>query len=161
MIVRFTLNGKDASIETSPDCRLSDILREEFSLTTVKSACNAGQCGACSVIFNGELVLSCLIPAFAARKAEITTLEGVSKTQIIKDIRKGFVESGYHACDYCLPGKLISTFVLLRDNPAPTGAEIEEALKGHVCPCSSYRQLVSAVLHTVQVRRPDRRVSTA
>ncbi len=156
MNVRFVLNGKNVDIDTIPERRLSEILREDFSLQGTKGNCYSGECGSCAVIFNGDIAPSCLIPAFAVRQAEVTTIEGISKSQMIKDIKKGFAESNYKACGYCVSGKMIAIYSLLHNNPAPVRIEIEEALKGHSCPCSSFRSLIEAVSHIIVSRRPDR-----
>jgi carbon-monoxide dehydrogenase small subunit len=153
MTVSFILNGEDVVIRTDAERRLVDILRGTFQLLGSKNGCNVGNCGACSVIFNGLVVKSCLIPAFRIRGSEIITLEGFSQTDEYQDILQGFAETGFESCGFCDTGKILSAEALLSRNPRPSRDEILPAFHDVKCRCTEPESLVQGVLAAIEKRQ--------
>lgn len=141
----FRLNGKDVSITTDPLRRLIDVLREDFDLKGVKEGCSEGECGACSVLFNGKMVTSCIIPIGAADGQQIMTIEGVSETEKGKIIVEAFADGGAVQCGFCIPGMVIATYYLLSENPDPTDDEIRLGISGNICRCTGYDLIVESI----------------
>ena len=141
----FRLNGKDVKITTDPLRRLIDVLREDFDLKGVKEGCSEGECGACSVLFNGKMVTSCIIPIGAADGQEIMTIEGVSATEKGKIIVDAFADGGAVQCGYCIPGMVIAAYYLLSNNPDPTDDEIRLGISGNICRCTGYDLIVDSI----------------
>jgi len=121
--------------------RLLDVLREDLGLTGTKEGCGEGECGACSVLIDGELVNSCLIPTMQASGTEITTIEGVAATRL----QDAFLQAGAAQCGICTPGMLLASWYLLQRNPHPTRGDIREALSGNLCRCTGYQKICDAV----------------
>jgi carbon-monoxide dehydrogenase small subunit len=153
MTLGFILNGEDVVVKTDADRRLIDILRNHFKLLGAKAGCLSGVCGACSVIFNGKVVPSCLIPAFRIRGSEIITIEGFSQTDEYQDIRDGFSRSGVENCGYCDAGKILAVETLLGRNLRPARDEILAAFKGIKCRCTEPDSLVAGVLAASDIRQ--------
>ncbi|ADK80517.1 (2Fe-2S)-binding protein [Sediminispirochaeta smaragdinae] len=145
-LVSFTLNGKPVSVEADPLLRLLDLLREDLGLTGVKEGCGEGECGACSVLKDGKIVNSCLIPVATVAGCEIVTPEGLRDTDRGKCIVEAFAESGAVQCGFCTPGMMMATESLLRKNPDPSEAEVREGLSGNLCRCTGYDMIVRGVL---------------
>ena len=145
MTINFILNGEDVVIRCEAGVRLIDILRESFGLFGAKSGCHTGQCGACSVFFNGRVSLACLIPAFKIRGSEIITIEGFSQTTEYQEIMSGFVEAHLGNCGYCEAGKILCTEALLDQTPSPSKEEILRGFSGIKCRCTNVERLVKAV----------------
>ena len=143
--MRFTLNSGEVDVDVPPMARLLDVLREECGLTGTKEGCGEGECGACSVILNGEVVNSCLIPACQAQFANILTVEGLALTGRLSDLQQAFVECGAAQCGICTPGMLITARALLDVNPHPTRDEIREAIAGNLCRCTGYVRIFDAI----------------
>ena len=120
----FRLNGKDYSIETQDNRRMVDVLREDLRLTGTKEGCGVGECGACTVVINGNAVTSCLVYAGQMQGADILTVEGLSETEIGSILQRCFVEGDAVQCGFCTPGFLMSAYALLQKNPHPTRDEI-------------------------------------
>ena len=144
-LIRFRLNGKDVSLCTDPLRRLIDVLREDFSLKGVKEGCSEGECGACSVLFNGKMVTSCIIPAGAADGQEIMTIEGISETEKGRIIIEAFADGGAVQCGFCIPGMVIAAYNLLNSNPDPTEDEIRLGISGNICRCTGYDLIVESI----------------
>lgn len=144
MIV-FTLNGKEISLELDPLRRLLDVLREEMSLTAVKEGCGEGECGACSVLLDGEIVNSCLIPIGTVVGSSIETVEGIRESESGKRIIDAFAVHGAVQCGYCTPGMMIGAEWILRKYDNPTSDEIRTALSGNLCRCTGYDMIINAV----------------
>lgn len=143
--VRFTVNGKNVEMETSPTRTLLDILREDLGLTGTKEGCGKGECGACTVIMDGKAVTSCLVIAAWLDGASVLTVEGLAADRIGKTLQDAFVEAGAVQCGYCIPGFLMSARALLEENARPTLSEIKEGLSGNLCRCTGYAKIFEAV----------------
>jgi len=153
MTIGFILNGEDVVVRTNAENRLVDILRGTFNLLGTKSGCRIGQCGVCSVIFNGNVVKSCLIPAFKIWDSEIITIEGFSQTDEYQDIIRGFAEAGVDNCSFCNTGKILTAESLLSRKPRPTKEEILAAYSGIRCRCTDPESLVRGVTAITEYRR--------
>lgn len=146
MLIDLTVNGKrHVLLDAAPQERLIDLLRVRLKLTGVKEGCSEGECGACTVIMDGKAVNSCLVLAYQARNADITTIEGLAAGGGTDPIQQAFVEQGAVQCGYCTPGMIMSTKALLLHNPRPSEAEIREALAGNLCRCTGYVNIIKAV----------------
>ena len=153
MTVHFFVNNKPIQLETAPDRRLLDILREDLLLTGTKEGCSEGECGACTVLLDNEAVHACLILAIQLEGCHITTIEGLAEMGSLDIIQTCFVEELAIQCGYCTPGMIMSAEALLRRNPDPTEDEIRLALSGNICRCSGYVQIVRAVKRAAKERR--------
>ena len=143
--ITLTINGENKTIEAPPMKRLLDVLREDFQLTGTKEGCGEGECGSCSVLMNGELVNSCLVPALQANGATICTIEGVAKEGYLHPIQQCFLELGGAQCGICTPGMIMATHHLLQKHPQPTLLQIQEGLAGNLCRCTGYMRIFDAV----------------
>ena len=145
MAIRFEVNGGAMTVDAYPLARLLDILREDLRLTGVKEGCGEGECGACSVLLNGKLVNSCLVPVLQVEGAEITTIEGLASGGRLHPVQQAFLDHGGAQCGICTPGMILAAAYLLRHNPNPTEAEIREGLAGNLCRCTGYMRIFDAV----------------
>jgi len=145
--ITLTINGQQQIIDAPPMKRLLDVLREDLRLTGAKEGCGEGECGSCSVIMNGELVNSCLVPILQAEGAQITTIEGLSPeaTAPLHPIQQCFLEHGGAQCGICTPGMILATHHLLQKHPHPTLPQIQEGLAGNLCRCTGYMRIFEAV----------------
>ena len=143
--IQFTINGHEKTIEAPPMKRLLDILREDLHLTGAKEGCGEGECGACAVLINGELVNSCLVPILQAEGAEITTIEGLFTDEKLHPIQQCFLKEGGAQCGICTPGMILATHHLLDKYPQPTLLQIQEGLNGNLCRCTGYMRIFNAV----------------
>jgi aerobic carbon-monoxide dehydrogenase small subunit len=144
--VRCRVNGVEVTLRAYPFARLLDVLREELSLTGTKEGCGEGECGACSVLVDGELVNSCLVPAAQAEGPEITTVEGVADGDRLHAVQRAMVECGGAQCGICTPGMVLAAINLRKQKPAPTDADIREGLAGNLCRCTGYMKIFDAVV---------------
>lgn len=144
--LNFTVNGRGVALRAYPLARLLDVLREDLRLTGTKEGCGEGECGACSVLLDGELVNSCLIPAAQVEGSEIRTIEGVADGEQLHAVQRAFVECGGAQCGICTPGMVLAAFKLLADNPRPTEADIREGLAGNLCRCTGYTKIFESVV---------------
>jgi len=147
--VRCNVNGVEATLRAYPFARLLDVLREELSLTGTKEGCGEGECGACSVLIDGELVNSCLVPAAQAEGADILTVEGLTDGERLHAVQRAMVECGGAQCGICTPGMVLAAVSLLERSPAPTEADIREGLAGNLCRCTGYMKIFDAVVKAV------------
>lgn len=145
MNVRFQLNGVDRDVDVMPMRRLLDVLREELRLTGTKEGCGEGECGACSVIVDGEVINSCLVPICQVQGSAITTVEGLARDGRLDPLQQAFLECGGAQCGICTPGMLIAARALLDKNAQPTRDEIKEAIAGNLCRCTGYVRIVDAI----------------
>lgn len=144
-VIRMEVNGKPVSIEVEPHELLVDVLRDELDLRGTKVGCREGECGACSIIFNGKLVPSCLIPAMKADGGKILTVEGLEKGGELHPLQKEFLNKGAVQCGFCTPGMLLSAKALLDENTKPTLNEIKVGISGVLCRCTGYRKIIEAI----------------
>ncbi len=145
MEISLTVNNKQYKLSVPPNMTLLDVLREKIKLTGTKEGCGKGECGACTVIFNGRSANSCLILAPQADGAEVITVEGIGTPDNLHPIQKAFVEEGAVQCGFCTPGMVVSSFYLLNRNPNPSEDEIREGLSGNLCRCTGYVKIIKAV----------------
>lgn len=143
--VNFNLNNKDVYIETDSIKRLIDVLREDFKFTGVKEGCGEGECGACSVIIDGKLINSCLVPIGTLEGSKIITIDGYRETQRYEIIKESFEEVGAVQCGFCIPGMIMATEVLLNKKPRPSEIDIREGISGNLCRCTGYNMIVEAI----------------
>jgi len=141
----LTINGKPETVRVFPMERLLDVLRQELGLTGTKEGCGEGECGSCSVLMDGKLVNSCLIPALQAAGANLTTIEGVAEGPQLSALQAAFLECGGAQCGICTPGMILSASHLLNKKPEPTLGDIREVLAGNLCRCTGYMQIFEAV----------------
>lgn len=145
MKIKFNLNGTSREIDVPPQKPLCDVIREDFGLTGTKVGCREGECGACTVLIDGKTANSCLVPAVSADGREIVTVEGLSAYPEAEVIREQFKLHGAVQCGYCIPGMVMSSYALLKENPSPSDEEIRTGLSGNLCRCTGYKKIVEAV----------------
>jgi aerobic carbon-monoxide dehydrogenase small subunit len=143
--ITFTVNGDSRDVVTYPMSRLLDVLRNELGLTGTKEGCGEGECGSCSVLMDGVLVNSCLVPVLQAAGASIVTIEGLSRDGKLHPVQQAFLNCGGAQCGICTPGMILATVELLGKRPAPSMEEIREGLSGNLCRCTGYLQIFAAV----------------
>lgn len=143
--IKFVLNGEKVSLMTDPLRRLVDVLRDDCGCKGVKEGCSEGECGACSVLLNGKMVTSCIIPAGAVDGQEIMTIEGLSKTEKGQVIVQAFADGGAVQCGFCIPGMVIAAYCLLNENPNPSEDEIRLGISGNICRCTGYDLIVKSI----------------
>ena len=143
--LNMTVNGKAVSVKIQPYARLLDVLREELLLTGTKEGCGVGECGACTVLVDGESVNSCLVLAASAEGKSILTIEGVAENDELHPIQQAFLDHHALQCGFCTPGLVMSTKALLDHNPNPSREEIKVAISGNICRCTGYQQVIEAV----------------
>ncbi|MGH9834268.1 MAG: (2Fe-2S)-binding protein [Blastocatellia bacterium] len=141
----FQINGVEREIDAQPMKRLLDALREDLRLTGTKEGCGEGECGACSVIVDGEVINSCLTPVCQTQGAKITTVEGLARDGRLDPLQQAFLECGGAQCGICTPGMLIAARALLDGNPHPARDEIKEAIAGNLCRCTGYVKIIDAI----------------
>jgi carbon-monoxide dehydrogenase small subunit len=148
--ITLTINGSLTSQEVPSNITLLRFLRQRMGLTGAKDGCSAGECGACTILLNGEPVNACLVLAAETDGAEIITVEGLGDDRRLDPVQQAMIEAGAVQCGYCTPGVLISARALLDRNPTPSAQEIREALRGNLCRCTGYIRIVEAVLRAAQ-----------
>jgi carbon-monoxide dehydrogenase small subunit len=148
----LTVNGAFETVQVYPMERLLDVLRTALGLTGAKEGCGEGECGSCSVLIDGTLVNSCLVPALQARGANIVTIEGLARGAELHPLQQAFLESGGAQCGICTPGMILAASYLLNKTPAPTMEDIREGLSGNLCRCTGYMQIFEAVAKAAERR---------
>jgi len=143
--ISFILNGSPVTIETDPLKRAVDVLREDLGLTGTKEGCGEGECGACSVLVEGVVKLSCLMTAGQLEGKKVVTIEGIAADGELHPVQRSFVELGAVQCGFCTPGMVIAAVGFLEVNPAPTRDDIREAMSGNICRCTGYQKIIDAV----------------
>lgn len=146
MAITLDVNGDACEVFVEPDRTLLDVLRADLGLTGTKTNCLEAECGACTVLVDGLAVNACLYLAVAARGRAITTIEGLARGGAMHPLQQAFIDSGAVQCGYCIPGTILAAKAYLDENPAPTEAEVREALAGNLCRCTGYQKIVEAVL---------------
>jgi carbon-monoxide dehydrogenase small subunit len=144
-IIKLTINDLAVEIAVEPNRTLADMLRYDLGLTGTKKGCDTGDCGACTVILNGDAVNSCLVLAVQAHGATVETIEGLSTQEGIHPLQEAFVEKGAIQCGFCSPGMIMSGKNLLDKNPNPTEQEIREGVSGNLCRCTGYQKIFEAI----------------
>jgi aerobic carbon-monoxide dehydrogenase small subunit len=143
--ISFDVNGRHVTVHAYPMERLLDVLREHLQLTGAKEGCGEGECGSCSVLLDGVLVNSCLIPVLQVQGAQVTTIEGLAAGKELHDLQQAFLKCGGAQCGICTPGMVLAAYHLLSKNPRPDADEIREGLSGNLCRCTGYSHIVAAV----------------
>jgi len=149
--IDLTVNGEFEQIDVSASMTLMEMLREKLVLTGTKNGCAAGECGACTVLMNGEPVNSCLVLAVECNQAEIVTVEGLAQDTRLDPVQSAIIEAGGVQCGFCTPGILIASRALLDRNPHPSEADIQTALVGNLCRCTGYMRIIDAVQDAARV----------
>lgn len=145
MRISFKLNGTETAVDVAPDRRVVDLLREDLGLTGTKESCGAGDCGACTILADGESRLSCLMLAAQLDGREIVTVEGLGDDRSLHAIQESFIEHGAVQCGFCIPGMIMASVDLLTRTPNPTREQIRQGLAGNLCRCTGYQKIVDAV----------------
>lgn len=154
--VNLVVNGGSEGVEVPSNMTLLQMLREKLGLTGTKNGCTAGECGACTVILNGEPVNSCMVLAVECEGTRVTTIEGLSRDGRLDPIQEAMIAEGGVQCGFCTPGVLMSARALLDRNPEPTDLEIREALVGNLCRCTGYVRIIDAVKLAVKLAKAAR-----
>jgi aerobic carbon-monoxide dehydrogenase small subunit len=152
--VSFKVNGRPQRVEVFPMARLLDVLREELRLTGTKEGCGEGECGACTVKIDGQIVNSCLVPVAQVEGSDIWTIEGVATGEELHAVQQAFIEHGGAQCGICTPGMVLAAVDLLEHNPQPTETDIRTALAGNLCRCTGYMKIFESVLRAVDAGAP-------
>ena len=150
--IHCRVNGADVAVTGHPMTRLLDALRNTLHLTGTKEGCGEGECGACSILLDGHLVNSCLVPLVQTDAAEIVTIEGVAQGDRLHAVQEAFIAGGGAQCGICTPGMVLAAVTLLRRHPAPTDDQIREGLAGNLCRCTGYQRIFAAVVDACQRR---------
>jgi aerobic-type carbon monoxide dehydrogenase small subunit (CoxS/CutS family) len=143
--MELRVNGKNHRVEADPERSLLSVLRDELDLTGTKYGCGEGQCGACTVLIDGNAVRSCQAPVRAVAGKQITTIEGLAGNGHLHPLQQAFLDADAMQCGYCTPGMILSAAGLLQKNASPADAEIKRALEGNVCRCGTYPRIIAAV----------------
>jgi carbon-monoxide dehydrogenase small subunit len=144
--IEFKVNGEQRTLDVFPMARLLDVLREQLQLTGTKEGCGEGECGACTVVLDGQIVNSCLVPVAQVNGAEITTIEGVALDGQLHAVQQAFIQHGGAQCGICTPGMVLAAIDLLKRNPQPTEDEIRTGLAGNLCRCTGYMKIFESVV---------------
>lgn len=150
MLITFNINNESRTIDVFPMARLLDVLREELHLTGTKEGCGEGECGACTVVLDGRIVNSCLVPVAQVDGSEITTIEGVAHQDQLHSVQQAFIDHGGAQCGICTPGMVLAAVDLLNRNPEPSEAEIRNGLAGNLCRCTGYMKIFESVVRAYQ-----------
>lgn len=148
--MRVKVNGVERTVDAPPMSRLLDVLREDLRLTGVKEGCGEGECGACSVLIDGELTNSCLVPLLQVEGASIVTIEGIAHNNKLHAVQQAFLEHGGAQCGICTPGMILAAMTLLQQDPNPALEQVKEGLAGNLCRCTGYMRIFEAVLQAVR-----------
>ena len=148
--MRLSVNGAIVEVTSHPLKRLLDVLREDLELTGTKEGCGEGECGACTVILDGQIVNSCLVPVAQANGSEITTIEGVARNDQLHAVQRAFIDHGGAQCGICTPGMVLAAIDLLQRNPQPTETDIRNGLAGNLCRCTGYMKIFESVVRAYQ-----------
>lgn len=145
-LLRMTVNGRPVELAVEPYRTLLDVLRDDLDLTGAKKGCDRGDCGACTVLLDGQPVTSCMMLAVQADGRSITTIEGVGQNGRLHPVQQAFVDHGAVQCGFCTPGMVLAAVALLDEHPHPTEAQVRDAVAGNLCRCTGYAKIVDAVM---------------
>jgi len=145
-LIELNVNGESHSVIAEDHRTLLEVLRESLGLTGTKEACDLGDCGACTVLIDGQPTLSCITLALDAQGKEITTIEGLAQNGQLHKVQKAFIEKGAVQCGFCTPGMILTGKALLDNNPSPTEQEVRQAISGNLCRCTGYVKIVDAIV---------------
>ena len=151
-LIELKVNGESYDVAVKPNRTLLEVLREELGLTGTKEGCDAGDCGTCTVLLDGQPVPSCLVLAIDAQGKDILTIEGMANGPELHPIQKAFVDYGAIQCGFCSPGMMLTAKALLDRNPNPSEAEVREAISGNLCRCTGYVKIIEAIMVAAQGR---------
>ncbi|HZJ44207.1 MAG TPA: (2Fe-2S)-binding protein [Pyrinomonadaceae bacterium] len=151
--IQFTVNGKTEKRNLFPMARLLDVLREELKLTGTKEGCGEGECGACTVLIDGQIVNSCLVPVAQIEGSNIKTIEGVAQESNLHAVQQAFIDHGGAQCGICTPGMVLAAINLLDRNPTPSESEIRTGLAGNLCRCTGYMKIFESIVKACQSNR--------
>jgi len=154
MKLALNVNGQERSAEVAPLKRLLDVLREDLALTGSKEGCGEGECGACSVVLDGDLVNSCLIPACQAQGARVLTIEGIAQDGRLTPVQRAFIERGAAQCGICTPGMIVAAQCFLESGRQATDLAVREAIAGNLCRCTGYAKIVEAIQLAAKGKAP-------
>jgi len=154
MAITLTVNGQRRTVAAAPDTPLLYVLRNDLELNAAKFGCGMAQCGACTVLADGQPVRSCVMPVSAMAKTKITTLEALGSASNPHPLQKAFIEEQAAQCGYCIAGMIMSAKALLDRNPRPSEAEIREALAGNLCRCGTHNRIVRAIQRAAKEMSP-------
>jgi aerobic carbon-monoxide dehydrogenase small subunit len=150
MNIELNINGEAHQLDVFPMARLLDVLREQLHLTGTKEGCGEGECGACTVVIDGRIVNSCLVPVAQVNGSTITTIEGVASGDQLHAVQQSFIEHGGAQCGICTPGMILAAIDLLERNPQPTEDDIRNGLAGNLCRCTGYMKIFESVVRACQ-----------
>jgi len=152
--ITFNLNGNNVETEVSSELTVLEMIRRNFRLTAAKEGCGKGECGACTVLLNGQPINSCLkLAASINPEDRIVTVEGLEKDHLMQAIQQAYVDEGAVQCGFCIPGMTMTSYNLLKNNPSPDEHDIKQALSGNICRCTGYRKIEAAVKKAAAARR--------
>ena len=149
-VIEFQVNGESRRLEVFPMARLLDVLREQLQLTGTKEGCGEGECGACTVIIDGQIVNSCLVPVAQIVGCDVTTIEGIAENSNLHAVQQAFIDHGGAQCGICTPGMILAAVDLLKRNPEPTENDIRNGLAGNLCRCTGYMKIFESVVRAYQ-----------
>ena len=156
--ITLNVNGKDYPLEVKPNEILLNVLRDRLGLMGTKYGCGIGECGACTVLLDGKAILSCQTLAFTADGKQITTIEGLERGGELHPLQQAFIDEGAVQCGYCTPGMILSAKALLDTNPDPSNEEIKQAIRGNLCRCTGYTNIVRAIkTASVEIKNSERK----
>ena len=151
----LTVNGRARTVQAKPNTTLLSVLRDQLDLTGAKCGCGTGDCGACTVLLDGEPVRSCIVPMKKAAGRSVLTIEGLARGTELHPIQRAFVERGAIQCGFCTPGMILTAKALLDRNPNPTEDEIRAAISGNLCRCTGYVRIVEAIQYAADLLRKE------
>ncbi|MEW6184111.1 MAG: (2Fe-2S)-binding protein [Thermodesulfobacteriota bacterium] len=146
MKIQFYLNNLPRVVDVAADRRVVDLLREDLGLTGTKEACGSGECGACTILVDGQTRLSCLMLAPQLEGRKITTIEGLADGEGLHPLQEAFVQTGAVQCGFCTPGMILAALDFLKDHPDPVREQVREGLSGNLCRCTGYQKIIDAVI---------------
>ncbi len=155
MEIQLTINEINYKVNIDVKMRLIDLLRDKLGLIGTKEGCGEGECGACTIIMDGESVNSCMVMAFQANGSNITTIEGLEKNGQLHPLQRAYMEEGSVQCGFCIPGMIMSTKALLDKNPSPTRDEIREGMSGNLCRCTGYNKAIDAAQRAIDYLKEE------